>query len=132
MPMTLEVDPLSDSVRDDVARLAAEVGLDGGDLPRPVGALSPASRLRVRVARALALNPQVLLAEHPNASLPPAEVPAFAADYARVTATRRLASVTLTADTRFAAAVAAQVLTLQPATGELKLAPGWRRWFTGR
>ena len=62
--------------------------------------------------------------------LEPAEVGAFAADYARLVAARGLTSIVLTADSRFAAAVASRILTLQPATGELKPLSGWRRLFT--
>lgn len=132
MPLTLEVESLADGIRAQVTRLAAEAGLDAGDLAKPVGALDPASRLRVRLGRALALSPVVLLAEHPNAMLPADDVPIFAADFTKIVAARGLASVTLTADRTFAAAVADEVLTLQPATGELRSATGWRRWFAGR
>jgi predicted ABC-type transport system involved in lysophospholipase L1 biosynthesis ATPase subunit len=132
MPITLEVDSLSDAVRTQVAQLGAEVGLDTADLGRPVAELTPAARVRVRLGRALALNPVVLLAEHPNASIPKDDVPVFAADFAKVAAARGISAVTLTADRTFASAVAEQVLTLQPATGELKAAAGWRRWFAGR
>ncbi len=132
VPFSLELDPIPDAVRRDVVRLAAEVGLDEHDLVVPVAGISAAARARVRLARAIALNPRVLLAEHPNASLSPDAVPAFAADYMRVVAGRGLASVTLTADETFAGAIAEQVLTLQPATGEWKAAAGWRRWFGGR
>jgi predicted ABC-type transport system involved in lysophospholipase L1 biosynthesis ATPase subunit len=132
MPLTLEVDPMADSIRAQATRLAHEVGIEPGDLERPVGALAVAARFRVRLGRALALGPVALLAEHPNAALPADDTPAFAADYSRIVASRGLASVTLTADRTFAAAVAEEVLTLQPATGELKAAAGWRRWFAGR
>jgi predicted ABC-type transport system involved in lysophospholipase L1 biosynthesis ATPase subunit len=132
MPLTLEVEPLAESIRVEVTRVAAEAGIEGGDLMRPVGTLSPAARLRVRLGRALAPNPLVLLSEHPNALLPIDDVPAFAADFAKIIEARGLASVTLTADRTLAAAVADEVLTLQPATGELKSASGWRRWFAGR
>jgi ABC-type transporter Mla maintaining outer membrane lipid asymmetry ATPase subunit MlaF len=131
VPFSLELDPIPDAVLRDVVRLAAEVGLEERDLKQPVAAVSAAARLRVRLARAVALNPRVLLAEHPNASLAADDVPAFAADFARVVAARGLAAVTLTADRTFAAAVAEHVLTLQPATGEWKAAAGWRRWFGG-
>lgn len=132
MPITLEVDPLAEAVRSQVASLAAEVGIETSDHSRPVAELSLATRIRVRLGRALALNPMVLLAEHPNASVPADEVPAFAADFAKIAAFRGLATVTLTADRTFAAAVAEQVLTLQPSTGQLVPAGGWRRWFAGR
>jgi putative ABC transport system ATP-binding protein len=127
MPFTLELDPLSDSVRWKVRQLAGEVGLSSPDLVRPVAALAPLGRLRLRLGRAVALNPRLLLAEHPNASVPSDDVPAFAADYRQVVTRRGIASLTLTADRAFAAAVAEQVLTLQPATGELKPASFWRR-----
>jgi len=132
MPLTLEVEPLAESIRARVMRLGDEVGLHPRDLARPVAELSPAARLRVRLGRALALGPLVLLAEHPNASLPGDDVPLFAADFTKIVAARGLASVTLTSDRTLAAAVAGDVLTLQPATGELKAAIGWRRWFAGR
>jgi ABC-type sulfate/molybdate transport systems ATPase subunit len=132
MPFTLEVEPLPDGIRADVTRLAAEIGIDGSDVTRPVADLSPSLRLRVRLGRALALSPLVLLAEHPTASLPADDVPVFAADFSKIVAARGIASVMLTADRTFAASVADEVLTLQPATGELKSATGWRRWFAGR
>lgn len=132
MPFTLEVDPLTEALRAKALGLAREVGLDTDDLAGPVGELTPPARGRVRLGRALALQPRVLIAEHPNAALSPADLPAFAADLAGVVAARGIAALTLTADRTFAAAVAEQVLTLQPATGELKSAAGWRRWFAGR
>jgi putative ABC transport system ATP-binding protein len=127
MPLTLEIDPIADSVRTAVAALAAEVGIEASELAQPVAALSAESRLRLRLGRALALEPRILLAEHPNANIARGEAPRFAADFARIVESRGIAAVTLTADTTFAAAVAEEVLTLQPASGE-----GWRRWFAGR
>jgi len=129
VPFSLELDPIPGGIRADVERLAEEVGLGRGDLNRPVGEISPAARLRVRLARAIALSPRVLLGEHPNASIPADDMPALAADLSRVIAARRLASITITADRTFAASLAEQVLTLQPASGELVAAAGWRRWF---
>ncbi len=132
MPLTLDVDPLAENIRAQVGRLAVEAGLDAADLTKPVGALDPAARLRVRLGRALALGPVVILAEHPNAMVPSDHVPTFAADFTKIVSARGIASVTLTVDRTFAAAVADEVLTLQPATGELRSATGWRRWFAGR
>jgi hypothetical protein len=71
----------------------------------------------------------VLLAEHPNASLSADDTASFAADVSRIVSSRGLASLVMTADRTFASAVAEEVLTLQPATGELKRSAGWRRWF---
>ncbi len=129
MPLTLELDDLPAGVPAAVARIAAEVGLRHEELRQPLGAVSAAARLRVRLGRALALDPRVLLAEHPNASLPNEAVTAFAADLARVVAGRGLASLVITADQAFARAVTDEVLTLQPATGELKRAARWRSWL---
>jgi ABC-type transporter Mla maintaining outer membrane lipid asymmetry ATPase subunit MlaF len=129
MPLSLEITDLSPAMRADVHALANEVSLSADQLARPTGELAPAARMRLRLGRALALKPRVLLAEHPNASLPADDVPAFAADFARVIAHRQLGSLLLTADRTFARAVADEVLTLEPATGVLKAAGGWRRWL---
>lgn len=130
VPFSLELDDMPQDVRSRVAALAAEVGLNVEDLDRGVGVLTPAARVRVQLGRALPLDPLLLIAEHPNALLPPEEVPAFAADFSRVLSRRGAASLVLTADRVFANAVAQEVLTLAPATGVLSASAGWRRWFT--
>jgi ABC-type lipoprotein export system ATPase subunit len=129
LPLSLEIDDLPATVRATVRQLASEVGLRSDELGAPTSALSASAHLRLRLGRALALQPRVLLAEHPNASLSSAEAPGFAADFARIAAERNLAALVLTADPTFASAVADQVLTLQPATGSLTAMSGWRRWF---
>jgi ABC-type transporter Mla maintaining outer membrane lipid asymmetry ATPase subunit MlaF len=130
LPLSLELDQLPTEVRSRVRDLAHEVGLDADNLQKPLNTLSALMRLRVRLGRALALDPRVLLAEHPNASLSGEAAAEFAADLSRVSAGRRLALIVMTADQAFARAITgAQVLTLQPATGELKRS-GWRSWFS--
>jgi ABC-type transporter Mla maintaining outer membrane lipid asymmetry ATPase subunit MlaF len=129
MPLTLALHDVDTAVRAKVESVASEVGLSRSDLAKPVGALSSSGRLRLRLGRALAPDPRILLSEHPNALLEPADVTPFAADYARIVSARRVASVVLTADPAFAAAVAARILTLQPATGELKPLSAWRKLF---
>lgn len=130
MPLTLEIAEPSVELRAKVRQLGEEVGLTAQELASPTAALSAPAKLRLRLARALALDPQVLIAEHPNAIIPKDEAPAFAADFARVVQRRSLGSLVLTADRTFASAIADRVLTLQPATGELKSTSGWRRWFS--
>jgi ABC-type transporter Mla maintaining outer membrane lipid asymmetry ATPase subunit MlaF len=130
MPLSLEITDMSPGLRARVRQLADEVALTSDELAARTGTLTPAARLRLRLARALALGPEVLLAEHPNAAIPPDDAPAFAADFARIVEARRLGSVVLTADRIFAGAIADQVLTLEPATGLLKSTQGWRRWFS--
>jgi ABC-type polar amino acid transport system ATPase subunit len=129
MPLTMALHDVNSAVRTKVAALAKEVGLSPDQLRQPVAALSTESRLRVRLGRALAPDPRILLSEHLNASLDAGEVGRFGAEYARLVRRRGVTSVVLTADTAFASAVAHRVFTLQPATGELKPLSAWRRMF---
>ena len=130
VPFSLELDDMAEDLRSWVRHLADEVGLDDHELKARVATLGAAARQRVRLGRALALRPRVLLAEHPNASLNPESLPEFAADLSAVVSARALTSLVLTADRTFAGAVASTVLELNPATGELKPSAGWRKWFT--
>lgn len=129
MPISFDVDEPTGAVRSTVRALAGEVGLDEAALPRPVSALPPLARARVRLARALASSPRLLLGEHPSASLSPDDTRTFAADVSRVVRTRALTTLVITADRRFATALGADVLMLQPATGVLSIPGGWTRWF---
>jgi ABC-type sulfate/molybdate transport systems ATPase subunit len=95
-----------------------------------VGDLGPELRARVRLARGLALDPEVLLIEHPTAGLAREDVVPLARQIRTVTAGRGVASVFLTADREFAAAAASRVLSLDPATGRLAEAGRW--WFSRR
>jgi ABC-type polar amino acid transport system ATPase subunit len=84
----------------------------------------------LRLGRALAMNPKVLLAEHPNATVPPEDAARFGADLKRIVAARGMAALVLTADEDFARTAADHVWVWQPATGTLKSSSGWRRWFS--
>src|SRR5262245_12453254 len=130
MPLTMALHDVDSSVRAKVAAIAEEVGLSSDQLRQPVTALGPGSRLRVRLGRALAPAPRMLLSEHPYASLEPADLPRFAAEYAQLVRRRGIVSVVLTADNAFASIVAQRILTLQPVTGQLKPLSAWRRLFT--
>ena len=129
IPFTLQVDPIADDVRPQVARLAEEVGLSAPELQRKVAEASPEIVARVRLARALALDPIVLIAEHPTASLPRSDVKEFATTIARVARQRQLSVLAITGDEAFAAALGGQVLTHEPATGALRPRSGWRKIF---
>ena len=128
IPLTLDVDPLPHAVKTQVRALGAEVGL--ADLldrrPPELGAID---LQRVRLGRALALGPRVLLAEHPSASLERAHADLLARDMSRIVSTRAMAAVYITADRAFAQQAADEIVMLKPATGELVSAVGWRRWF---
>ena len=129
IPFTVQVDPVSDETRARVARLAAEVGLSPAQLTTPVAVSSPDVVARVRLARALALDPTVLLVEHPSASLPRDAVKAFSANLGRIARARRIAVLVVTADEAFASALGGTVLTHEPATGALKPRSAWRKIF---
>jgi predicted ABC-type transport system involved in lysophospholipase L1 biosynthesis ATPase subunit len=128
LPFTLEIEELADAIRATVRTLAAEVGLLPQLSQRPAS-LDAEAQLRLRLGKALALGPRVLLAEHPNATLPSDAVTRFATALSAVAAARKLAMLVMTADSAFARAVSARTLTLNAATGELKPVSGWRRWF---
>ena len=130
IPYTLDLESASDAVRQRIRALAVEVGLSPAELSAPVAVISALAKMRVRLGRALALEPRIVLAEHPNATLSADDTPVFAADFSRIISRRRVAALVFTADRAFAASVSDQVLTLQPATGELRRASGWRRWFS--
>ena len=77
VPFTLDIEPPSDESRTRAAALAREVGLAEGEWDKPVGALNGAARADVRLARALALDPAVLLLEHPTAAVDRQDVSAL-------------------------------------------------------
>jgi ABC-type transporter Mla maintaining outer membrane lipid asymmetry ATPase subunit MlaF len=129
MPLSLDIEDMPASLRTRVRELAEEVGLPAAEINTPTGALRPSSQLRIRLGRALAMGPRVILAEHPNALTTQDDRAAFAVDYARIMSARQLASVVVTADRSFAAAIADEVLMFEPATGVLESLSGWRRWF---
>jgi ABC-type polar amino acid transport system ATPase subunit len=132
MPFTLEIEPPSDEVRQRAEALAGEVGLDRSTWNAAVATVDAAAKTRIRVARALALEPAMLLLEHPSADLDPDSAHALGADVRAIAARRRTAIVALTADETFARAVASRVLTLQPATGRLvESGAGWFRRLLG-
>jgi ABC-type transporter Mla maintaining outer membrane lipid asymmetry ATPase subunit MlaF len=128
MTFTLDIDPVPAEVRADVQALGHDVALDAAALERKVATLGPLDKLRVRLGRAVALRPDLLLMEHPTASLQPPDVERFATDLRALLLRRALAAVAVTADTAFAAALTGTVLELQPATGDLVARGGaWDR-----
>jgi predicted ABC-type transport system involved in lysophospholipase L1 biosynthesis ATPase subunit len=130
MPFSLEIEPPSDDVRAQAEGLAAEVGLAEGVWARPVAELDPAGHARVRLGRALALNPAVLLLEHVSAGLDAAAAGLLAAEVRATAARRGAAIVAVTADEAFARAIARRVLRWEPATGRLTEQRGWfGRWL---
>ena len=121
IPFGLEIEPPPPSIIRQASDLASEVGIAEASWERRVGDLDAALRMRVRLARALALGPGLLLVEHPTASLPSHEVAPFGRKLRAVAEARASAALTMTADPTYAAATASRALRLEPATGRLKL-----------
>jgi predicted ABC-type transport system involved in lysophospholipase L1 biosynthesis ATPase subunit len=131
MPFTLDVDPIDSRVLPRVGALARDVGLDPAVFDLPVGTLGPEVRMRTHLARALAFEPKLLVAEHPSAPLPRDEVALFASDLARVARARGVGLIVLTADELLAKGLGGQRLELNGTTGEWKDGSGWFRRVLG-
>lgn len=129
MPFTLEIDPVAAEVQPRVTALLREVGIADGEARGAVAQAAADVQARVRLARALALDPQLLLAEHPTASLTAEGARAFGADLRRIAAARQLTVLALSADQSFASALGGQTLSHDAATGALTRTAGWRAFF---
>lgn len=136
MPLTMDVDPIDPAHRPRVEALAREAGIAEPLWDHALGHVDAETSLRVRLARAVAADPVLVIAEHPSATLPREAVARVASDVLRVVRAREAALVTLTADAAWAAAVGGDVLTLSPATGKLASSGGFverfKRVFGGR
>lgn len=120
VPFSLEIEPPPEDVTRQVSVLAAEAGLGPDALHRRVADLDAVERMRVRLGRALAFGPGLLLLEHPSATLSRKDVIPLACDIRALAGRRALATLTVTADGEFAGAVSERALVLEPATGRLR------------
>jgi predicted ABC-type transport system involved in lysophospholipase L1 biosynthesis ATPase subunit len=130
MPLSLAIDPIPPEIADKVSALARECGVSTpsdewlkrttADVPRDV-------RLRIHLARAVALGPSLLVLEHPTATISAEARPAFADQVIAVTQGRGIGALVITQDDELARRVAHRALRLEPATGVVK--PVKRGWF---
>jgi phospholipid/cholesterol/gamma-HCH transport system ATP-binding protein len=129
LPITLDIEALADDVKGRVQAMASSVGIAAQWLDRLTAEAPGDLRMRVHLARALVLRPQVLIFEHPTLGVSPEMVPALAQDVVRVIAPERLTVLAVTNDQVFSGVVAQRAYHLQAATGQLVSARGWRRWL---
>jgi predicted ABC-type transport system involved in lysophospholipase L1 biosynthesis ATPase subunit len=129
LSLTLDVEPIDPQFAPQAVALAREVGIDPALFDVPAGRVRPDVQMRVHLARALALGPQLLIAEHPSASLPRETVAAYGSDLGKVARARGVALVAITADDSIAKAIGGSRLELVPATGELRALSRIRRLF---
>ena len=122
----LALEPVPEHVMARVNQLAAEVEIPSDILQTRVADVASLVRVQIFLARALAFDPAILILEHPTAHLEPADATQFADIVKRVSAGRRLATVGVLMDEKFAKATGGRLLTWQPATGETRE----RGWFT--
>ena len=124
----LALEPVPPEVAMRVVPLAAEAGIDAASLETRVADAAPLLRSQIFLARALALDPAILVLEHPTANLSMEEGNAFAAIVSAVSKRRGLTTIGLLMDERFAKATGGQLLVWQPATGEVAQRSTWRFW----
>jgi ABC-type transporter Mla maintaining outer membrane lipid asymmetry ATPase subunit MlaF len=120
MPLSLEIEPVPPAIVKQVEELAASVGLEAAGLNRPVAGLDAATRARAHLARAVALEPALLILEHPTVGFTAGQAKPFAQVVASLATKRDLATLIISEDPDFSAAVTSHQFVLQPSTGELK------------
>lgn len=120
LPFTLSIDPIPEEVRRAVATLADEVGLGRERLSASVQSLSAADRVRVHLARALAVSPQVLILEHITAALEPGDSASLGQTLVNIADDRSLAWMAISEDDAFVKALGGTVLALEPGSGDVK------------
>lgn len=120
LPLTIEIDPVPADLLPQVDALALEAGIEAQWLDQPAHAAPTLVRMRLHLARAVALGPKLLILEHPTASLEAGDRPEFSSDVGRVVVRRGLTMVAVSQDREFARRTEARLLQLHPGTGQLR------------
>jgi len=127
MPLTLDIEPVPPGIAEQVNALAREAGIDPVQLEKPIAALDAVTRARAHLARAVALEPSLLILEHPTAGFVAGDGVSFGQAVASVAGARSLATLMISEDAEFSAAAATRRLALHGASGDLR--PPRRRLF---
>jgi ABC-type transporter Mla maintaining outer membrane lipid asymmetry ATPase subunit MlaF len=124
----LHLEPVPPEIMTRVSALAADIGISSSALDTRIAEASPLVRVQVYLARALALDPAVLVLEHPTASLSPDEGSAYAEIVKTVAGRRGVTTIGLLMDEGFAKRTGGRLLMWQPATGEMRPRSSFRFW----
>lgn len=127
MPFTLQIDPIPPEIAERVRTLADDVGIPGDRLNDPIANLSKDLQMRIHFGRAVALDPALLILEHPTAALPRDAARPFGNMVRAMATARGLTTLIISEDQAFSEAAASRRLALSAGTGELK--PVRRGWF---
>jgi predicted ABC-type transport system involved in lysophospholipase L1 biosynthesis ATPase subunit len=119
MSYSLAIDPIPGEIRAQVDALALAVGLEPSMMDAPLAAAGPAAKVRTHLARALALDPKVVIFEHATLGVPREDVAGLAASIVGATEGRDLAVVALTDDAVLAKGLKGRRLKLDAATGQI-------------
>jgi ABC-type transporter Mla maintaining outer membrane lipid asymmetry ATPase subunit MlaF len=128
MSFDLNLEPVPPEVMRRVTALAADAGIDAAALETRVSDISPLGRAQIHLARALALEPEILLLEHPTASLSSADGARYAAIVTAVAGRRGVTVIGVLMDEKFAKATGGRLMFWQPATGDVKERSMLRFW----
>ena len=129
LPLTLDIDAVVGNVRERVETLATEAGLARAVWDRPVGSLDGEARLRARLARAVALDPGLLVLEHPTGQVARSAVSRLARDLRSIGERRAIAMLVVTGDEDLLREATWRVMDWDAARGTLReRRRSWLSW----
>ena len=120
MSYSLAIDPIPADIRAKVDALAAAVGLAPGSVDVSLASAGPAAKVRTHLARALSIDPKIIVLEHATLGVPREDVPALAASILRAVEGLDVAFVALSDDDVLSKGLKARRLKLDGGTGVLR------------